>query len=171
MIKVSGKTKRIVVVGTTLLISCVSGYGLIDWIWLGNGIYDGVTGTQEKLAIILLPFFALILGLDHWFKPKGKGIPKLSILSCLYYFIGIVCLCFFVSLFNETVQNFIVVKLGLPLLGLFLNSLGRTLMVNDWVFTVLPSDRIGTVNVARLSSKVATVTSPPPPGVDVFALI
>ena len=65
MIKVSGKIKRIVVVSTTLLISCVSGYGLIDWIWLGNGIYDGVTGTQEKLAIILLPFIALFLGLDH----------------------------------------------------------------------------------------------------------
>lgn len=124
MIKVSGKTKRIVVVGTTLLISCISGYGLIDWIWLGNGIYDGVTGTQEKLAIILLPFFALILGLDHWFKPKGKGIPKLSILSCFYYFIGIFCLGFFVSLFNETVQNFIVVKLGLPLLGLFYLLIG-----------------------------------------------
>ena len=59
MIKFSGKAKRILVVGTTLLISCISGYGLIDWIWLGNGIYDGVTGTQEKLAIILLPFLAL----------------------------------------------------------------------------------------------------------------
>ena len=65
MIKVSGKIKRIVVVSTTLLISCVSAYGLIDWIWLGNGIYDWFSGTHYKLGIILLPFIALFLGLDH----------------------------------------------------------------------------------------------------------
>ncbi len=124
MIKVSGKTKRIVVVGPILLISCITGYGLIDWIWLGNGFYDGFNGTQDKVFIILLPFIALHFGLDHWFKPKGKGIPKLSILSCFYYLTGIGCLGFFVGLFNETVHNFIVVKLGLLLLGLFFLLIG-----------------------------------------------
>ena len=124
MIKVSGKTKRIVVVGTTLLISCIAGYVLIDWVWLGNESLkvSGATDTQDKLFIIASPFLALFLGLDHWYKPKGKGIPKFSILSFFYYACGIGCFALCVSVWKE--NNDIPTRLVLPLSGLFFLLIG-----------------------------------------------
>lgn len=125
MVKVSGKTKRIVVVGTTLLFSSIALYWLIDWIWLsGESAVSDSTDKRDRFFFILLPFISLYAGLDHWFKPRGKGVPRLSILSFCYYAGGIACIVLFVDFLNETPTSFLVQRLVLPLLGFFFVFIG-----------------------------------------------
>lgn len=94
MVKISGKTKRTIVVLVTFLVMCGFLYGVIDLLFWGGSMV-GDLRTKEKIIMLFFSFLLFYVALDHWYKPTGKGKATITALTILYAVLGIFFLFFF----------------------------------------------------------------------------